>query len=264
MTNSKYEYVKNFEIQTKLLPETYIVVRIDGKGFTKFCENHNLEKPNDIRLASLMNKAARCLMENFPEIWLAYGQSDEYSFALRKKTDLYSRRAEKIATVFVSCFTSAFVLNFKEFFPDQDLKDVPMFDGRCVLYPEDKIMIDYLCWRQVDCHINNLYNTCFWMLVKEKKMSTEDAHKTLKGTYSDAKNEMLFQNGINYAKIEAIWRKGTTHIRIQDEQMPTDKADEESKENNKIKKKIKTKIIDLHIDMIEKKFWDEYKESLLL
>lgn len=24
---------------------------------------------------------------------------------------------------------------------------------------------DYISWRQADCHINNLYNTCFWALV---------------------------------------------------------------------------------------------------
>ena len=35
MANSKFEYVKNFEIDNTLLKNTYIVVRIDGKGFTK-------------------------------------------------------------------------------------------------------------------------------------------------------------------------------------------------------------------------------------
>ena len=36
MTNSKYDYVKQFEHSEVLLPNTYIVIRIDGKGFTKF------------------------------------------------------------------------------------------------------------------------------------------------------------------------------------------------------------------------------------
>ena len=35
MANSKYEYVKNYEKQDALLPSTYIVVRIDGRGFHK-------------------------------------------------------------------------------------------------------------------------------------------------------------------------------------------------------------------------------------
>ena len=36
MSKSKFEYVKDFEIHSELLKNTYIVVRIDGKGFTKY------------------------------------------------------------------------------------------------------------------------------------------------------------------------------------------------------------------------------------
>jgi len=35
MANSKYEYVKYFEQNDVLLPNTWIVVRIDGRGFHK-------------------------------------------------------------------------------------------------------------------------------------------------------------------------------------------------------------------------------------
>jgi len=36
MANSKYEYVKQYEQDAALLPSCYIVVRVDGKGFTKW------------------------------------------------------------------------------------------------------------------------------------------------------------------------------------------------------------------------------------
>lgn len=35
VAGSKYEYVKKFEQSDQLLPACFIVVRIDGKGFTK-------------------------------------------------------------------------------------------------------------------------------------------------------------------------------------------------------------------------------------
>lgn len=35
MANSKYEYVKRFELDDSLLPGCWIVLRLDGKGFTK-------------------------------------------------------------------------------------------------------------------------------------------------------------------------------------------------------------------------------------
>ena len=73
MAKSKYEYVKLFEQSTPLLPSCYIVVRIDGRAFTKFCENLNFEKPNDMRGIKLMNKCAKHVMGNFKEIVMAYG-----------------------------------------------------------------------------------------------------------------------------------------------------------------------------------------------
>jgi len=33
MAGSKYAYVKNFELADNLLPNTFLVVRIDGHGF---------------------------------------------------------------------------------------------------------------------------------------------------------------------------------------------------------------------------------------
>ena len=86
MACSKYEYVKLFEEHRVSMPQTYMVVRIDGRGFTKFCNAHNFAKPNDMRAINLMNKAAQDVCEKFKQVFLAYGQSDEYSFVFGKNT----------------------------------------------------------------------------------------------------------------------------------------------------------------------------------
>jgi tRNA(His) guanylyltransferase len=36
MANSKYEYVRDFEQPDSLLKNTWVVVRIDGRGFHKY------------------------------------------------------------------------------------------------------------------------------------------------------------------------------------------------------------------------------------
>lgn len=48
MANSRYEYVKGFELDDRILPNIWVVVRIDGKGFHKFAKAHDFEKPNDV------------------------------------------------------------------------------------------------------------------------------------------------------------------------------------------------------------------------
>lgn len=83
-----------------------------GRGFTKFCAAHDFAKPNDLRAIQLMNAAAEHVCNTFTEIFLAYGQSDEYSFVFNKHTTLFSRRTDKILTCVVSAFTGAYVANW--------------------------------------------------------------------------------------------------------------------------------------------------------
>jgi len=214
MANSKYEYVKDFELDDTLLPNCWIVVRIDGKGFTRFSELHKFEKPNDKRALDLMDACAKEVLNEFPDVRIAFGESDEYSFVLHKSAKLYGRRSSKIVSILVSCFSANYVRQWSNFFGDQPLSSTPMFDGRAILYPDVKTLRDYLTWRQVDTHINNQYNTCFWALVQQAGLSNAEAQATLKGTDTGAKNELLFSRfGINYTHLPEQFKKGSVVIR---------------------------------------------------
>ena len=48
----------------------------------RFSEKHEFTKPNDVRALQLMDHAARDLMEEYPDIILAFGESDEYRLVL--------------------------------------------------------------------------------------------------------------------------------------------------------------------------------------
>ena len=54
-------------------------------------------KPNDDRALTLMSKSAETVMEEFKDIVIAYGQSDEYSFVFKKNTNVYNRRARLVS-----------------------------------------------------------------------------------------------------------------------------------------------------------------------
>lgn len=250
MAKSKYEYVKTFELEDKILPNTWIVVRLDGKNFTRFCDKHNLEKPNDRRALELMNKCATVVMEEFRDISLAFGQSDEYSFIFRKDTTLYNRRAAKILTNVNSLFASSYVFFWNMYFGNVRLMYPPTFDGRVVLYPTDLNLRDYLSWRQADVHVNNLYNTTFWMLVLRKKLSNAQAEEQLRGTLSSHKNEILFSEfNINYNNEPIMFRKGTTLIRKHVHSPPPDG-------------KKKQVVLPFHCDLFNDTFWNEHPEIL--
>jgi len=209
MANSQYEYVRLFESSDHAMPDCWMVVRIDGRGFTKFCQKHGFEKPNDIRGLNLMNRAATQVMRSFTDIVIAYGISDEFSFVFHPSTQLYRRRQSKILSSVVSLFTAQYIHNWKKFFTFE-MQEPPSFDARLVLYPNVKTIRDYLSWRQVDAHINNLYNTLFWALVTKKGLTNVEVQIILKDTNSAQKNEILFSEfAINYNDEPAQYRKGS-------------------------------------------------------
>ncbi|KAL5504004.1 THG1 [Sanghuangporus vaninii] len=223
MAGTKYAYVKAFEHPDPLLPNTFIVCRVDGHAFHHFTEAHGFEKPNDVRGLSLMDRAAIAVMNEYKDIVLAFGESDEYSFLLRRSTQLYNRRESKILTTLVSHFTAAYIFYWAEYFPNTALQYPPTFDGRLVLYPTEREARDYFAWRQADTHINNLYNTVFWALVQQGGQTTTEAHATLRGTVSSQKHEILFSRfGTNYNNLDARFRKGSILVREVDSDTATD------------------------------------------
>ncbi|EOR01355.1 hypothetical protein E3P81_01767 [Wallemia ichthyophaga] len=263
MANSRFGYVREFEEHDRLIPSTFSVVRIDGHSFHRFSDIHNFRKPNDSRALECMNDAAQFVMQQLHDVILAFGESDEYSFLLRPQSHIYDRRKAKIVTQVVSAFSSAFMYNWSRHF-SIPLAYPPIFDGRIITYPLTIHVRDYFAWRQVDTHINNLYNTCFWAIVQQGKKTEREAHNLLKGTVSSQKHDILFKDyGINYNQLNEMYKKGSVLVRDPPSlpQVPSDGAYKEKKRIEKIRKDgidgTRGDIQTLHVDIIKDVFWNE-------
>ncbi|EWC43879.1 hypothetical protein DRE_07256 [Drechslerella stenobrocha 248] len=297
MANSKFEYVRHFEAATTthLLPNTHIVIRIDGRSFHRFTTLHSFTKPNDIRALNLMNACATAVMHDLggAAISLAYGTSDEFSFLLRRECDLFDRREAKLVSTVVSIFTAHYIALWPDFFPGVTLqRPLPSFDGRAVCYPSVPNVRDYFAWRQADCHINNLYNTAFWALIQMGGATPREAEATLAGTVAKDKHEILFSRfKVNYNQELEIFRKGSVVYRNygavsdlageEEGEGEKDEVADESKEEKKeasssrtqpleamqgksraqqkreAKKLAKAEVVIEHVDIIKDAFWEK-------
>lgn len=270
MAKSKFEYVKQFEAEDKCLPNCWIVIRVDGKSFHRFADVHHFVKPNDDRGLNLMTRAAQCVMDEYKDVVFCYGQSDEYSFVFKKNTNVFNRRGSKIMSNVVSLFTSSYVFYWPRYFNTQSMQYPPAFDGRVVLYPGDKNLRDYLAWRQADCHINNLYNTCFWKLVQERGLTPAQSQEKLKGTLSSDKNELLFNDfSLNYNNLPEMYRKGTVIIHQKEKELDANSLSPlERSPRNSVSFSFqgdyipRTRVQILHCDIISEKFWTEHPQIL--
>ena len=77
------EYFHNL----RLLPGAWVVVRVDGRGFSRFTESR-FEKPFDLKFHGLMVHTAQALLQEMQGIY-AYTESDEISVLFRPDWDFF-------------------------------------------------------------------------------------------------------------------------------------------------------------------------------
>ena len=109
------EYEKN--ARTYLMKRTPVIVRLDGRGFSKFTKK--FEKPFDKIMTKTMQQTMKYLCENIPGCVLGYTQSDEITLVLVDYDDInkgvfFDYETQKLCSVIASMCTMSFNKNFAE------------------------------------------------------------------------------------------------------------------------------------------------------
>ncbi|MBT31416.1 MAG: guanylyltransferase [Thalassobius sp.] len=178
-------------------PNMYIVARIDGRGFTHLTkEKHDFKRPFDERFRDIMMETVSHLMNCGFKVTYGYTQSDEISLLFDLNETAFARKTRKINSILAGEASAKFSLL---------LNDMGVFDCRLSQLPSDKLVVDYFRWRNEDAHRNALNAHCYWLL-REQGKTVKEATKTIEGKSTAFKNELLFQNGINFNNLP-LWQK---------------------------------------------------------
>jgi tRNA(His) 5'-end guanylyltransferase len=180
----------------KMLPGTWAVIRVDGKGFSKFTEER-YEKPFDERFSQCMVKTAEALLVQFGGLY-AYTESDEISVLLPREWDLYDREVEKAVSISAGIASSTFTLACGV---------AAVFDSRVWLGATADLVVDYFRWRQADATRCALNGWAYWTLRKAGE-SVLAATRALHEKSVGEKNEVLFRHGINFNGTPLWQRRG--------------------------------------------------------
>ena len=182
-----------------VLPNIYMVARIDGRCFTRLTkEVHKFEAPYDPLFRDYMIETVKHLMNCGFKVIYGYTQSDEISLLFHRDTDTFQRKTRKFNSVLAGEASAKFSLL---------LNDVATFDCRISQLPSINLVVDYFRWRNEDAHRNALNSNCYWILRKENKSPTEANDFLLKKPVSE-KNEFLFQKGINFNELPSWQKRG--------------------------------------------------------
>jgi tRNA(His) guanylyltransferase len=194
--------MKNYEgVWNQVLPErTPVIVRVDGKAF--HTATHGLAKPFDLGVFVCMQEAARELMDNMQNAFVAYHQSDEISILMvpyvnPETQPWYGNKLNKINSVAASIATRAFNRSVEEMDYGTLRGRSWLFDARAFTLPRDEV-IRYFMWRQMDARRNavSALARCYY------------SHKELQGKPTKVQLEMLEQAGAMYENYPPAFRLG--------------------------------------------------------
>ena len=191
----KYEQ----SVDQTILPELYMVARIDGRNFSRLTkEICHFEAPFDVKFRDMMVETVKALMSCGFRVVYGYTQSDEISLLFHPEENTFGRKIRKYNSVLASQAGATFSLQL----------GMPCtFDCRMIPLPTVENVIDYFQWRQEDAHRNALNAHCYWLLRKQG-MSATQATNALSGKGTAFKNELLFQNGINFNTLPSWQKRG--------------------------------------------------------
>lgn len=210
----------------KLLPNTPIIVMLDGKNFSTLIKN-NFRKPFDDDFINMMNKTAQFLCNNVQGVKFAYTQSDEISLLITDydtpETDTpFGGRICKLQSILASLATSEFnrwfTLNkwYKYCVSENKFSDdarisisevddfitnmkLAQFDCKVWPVPTENDAFAWFLYRQLDCIKNS----------KQQTAQTYLPHKDLLRKDADEQIEMLFnRKGINWNTFIPDYRLG--------------------------------------------------------
>ena len=117
----KCEYYRSLT-DYRLLPNTYVLVMIDGKNFSSLIKN-KFEKPFDNWFIETMNKTAEHTAKNIQNCVGAYVQSDEISFLIKDNTLTcmpFDGRLCKLQSIIPAIATSFFTKEIIKYFIDKN------------------------------------------------------------------------------------------------------------------------------------------------
>lgn len=182
-----------------VMPEMYIVARIDGRSFTRLTkEIHKFKTPFDAKMRDYMTQTVEHLMTCGFKVLYGYTQSDEISLLFAFEENTFHRKERKLNSILAGEASAKFSLL---------LGDMGAFDCRVIQLPNLELVENYFRWRQEDAKRNSLNGHCYWTL-RDEGMSGKEASAILDKLDVSEKNELLFSKGTNFNDVPSWQKRG--------------------------------------------------------
>lgn len=200
-----------------LMNRVPVIVRVDGKGFSKWTKKQKCDKPFDVIFMAAMQETMKYVAEHIEGCVFGYTQSDEMTFVLRNDQSLesepwFGNRLQKICSVVSSMVTVRFNWNHIN---EDDIgnQSLAFFDARVFTVPNFDEAANVLLWRENDASKNSISAACYYEVAK--KIGKGTARKKMHGLNGNQQQELLFQEtGINWNNYPTSFKRGSACYKL--------------------------------------------------
>jgi tRNA(His) guanylyltransferase len=212
MSDALGDRMKVYEklMQTNFMPCLPIIVRLDGKGFSRYTKG--FRRPYDERMSRAMVNTTIALVQESNAV-IGYTQSDEITLVLysdNPKVQVYfDGKIQKIVSVLAS-FSAVY---FDRLIREEMTSGLPpvCFDARAFQVPSKEEAVNAVLWREQDATKNSIS-----MAAREFYQ-----HRELEYKNSSEMQDMLMHRGVNWNDYPAFFKRGTYVQRREFESMYT-------------------------------------------
>ena len=188
-------------------PNTWLYVRIDGRGFSKFTKG--LKRPYDERLSNLMVKTTEYLVSE-TNARVGYTQSDETSLLIYNRygndSAIFDVKKQKLVSIIAGLTSSYFNRHLPNYIPEKmDYGRLPVFDCRIFSVPNDVEAMNAIYWRELECVKNSI------SMAAHDNFSHKELHKK---NSKDMKDMLLNCKGISWDEYPEFFKYGTYVKRV--------------------------------------------------
>ena len=182
--------------------DSFIVIRCDGRRFSKLKENGNFNLPYDKGFHEKMVKITDKALSSLFCAGMAYTISDEISFVLPREFNMYNRRIEKLLSVVAGYLSGEGSLEFYE------LGLAPVsFDAKIFEFDSIAGVLEYLDERKNSGFRNFVHTIARDMYMAQGHTSTITAKK-MNGMSTRKQIEILMKEDIDIYKMNHWKREG--------------------------------------------------------
>jgi tRNA(His) 5'-end guanylyltransferase len=195
------EYEQQFDYS--IIRRVPLIVRVDGKNFSKYTRSIKTKKPFDEELSKAMATASQLTANKIDGCIFCFQQSDEASFVLindqsLETTPWLGNRIQKV----VSIVSSMFSVHFNSM-----MEEPAYFDARIFALPNMTEVANYLQYRQNDATRNSIQLAARYEVAK--KLGKNTTLNKIQGLNSKQQQELLFQEaGINWNDYPIKFKRG--------------------------------------------------------